>query len=125
MRYNMASAARHRLHERQVRVAADHLRPHPRQHSALSQQQNKELCYNNMKRIRTRVTQTQERAGITNEDHVQAEMTPTTADQTALATADPAALCLYKVYSDFNRIIKDDNGQSPLYKTSVNQPLAF
>ena len=38
------------------------------------------------------MTKTLEWTGITNKDNVQAEMTLTTVDQTAVATGDPAAL---------------------------------
>ena len=92
MRFNKESAAIHRVHEIKVMVAAEHLRPQLRQYSPPSQQLNKELRHNNKKEIRTQVTKTLERTGITNKDNVQAEMTLTTVDQTAPATVDPAAL---------------------------------
>ena len=92
IRFNKELAAIRRLHKVRVRVAAEHLRPQPRQHSLLSQQPNKRPLHNNKKEIRTRMMKTQERIGITNKDNVQAEMTMTKVDQTALATVDPAAL---------------------------------
>ena len=74
-----------------IRVAAEHLKPLSKQHSPLSQQTNKGPRHNN-KNIRTRLTKTLERTGITNKDNVQAKITLTLADQTALAIVDPAAL---------------------------------
>ena len=91
IRFNKESAAIHRLYKIRVRVVAEHLRPQPRQHSPPSQQSKMGPHYNNKKEIRTQVIKTLERTGITNKDNVQAEMTLTTVDQTALTTADPAA----------------------------------
>ena len=78
IRFNKESAAIHRLHEIKARVAAEHLRPQPEQHSLLSQQLNKGPRRNNKNEIKTRVIKIQERRGITNKDKVLAEMTPTT-----------------------------------------------
>ena len=69
-----------------ARVVAEHLRPQLRQYSVPSQQQNKGSCHNNIKAIRTWVTKTQERTGITNKYNILAEMTLTTMDDTALVT---------------------------------------
>ena len=85
-------AAIHRLHQIKVRVAAEHLRPQPRQQSPLSQQPNKEPCHNNKKERRTLVIKTKERTEISNKDNIQAEMTPTILDQTVLRRVDIAAL---------------------------------
>ena len=92
IQFNKELAAIHRFHEIKVRVPAEHIRPQPRLHLLPSQQLKKRPRYNNQKEIRTRVIKTLERTGISNKDHVQAEMTLTTMDQAALATADPAAL---------------------------------
>ena len=90
--FNKESAAIYRLHAIMVRVAAEDCRPQPTQHSPLSKIPNKKPRYNYKQEIRTQVIKIQERTGITNKDNVQAEMTLTTVEQTALATADPAAL---------------------------------
>ena len=76
-----------KLHEINVRVVAEHIRPKPRQHSPPSEQPNKGPRYNQKKEIRTWVAKTQERTGITNKDNGQAEITWTTVDQTLLGAS--------------------------------------
>ena len=92
IRFYQERAAIRKLHEIEVRVAAEHLRPQPTQHSLVSQQPNKGPHHNNKKEITTGVIKIEDRTGITNKDNVRVEMTLTTVDQTALATVDPAAL---------------------------------
>ena len=81
-----------KVHEIKVRVAVEHLRPQPKQHSPLRQQPKKGPHHNNKKEMRTKVIKTLERTAITNKDNVEAEMSQTTADQAALAIVDPVVL---------------------------------
>ena len=123
--FNKESAAISRLHEIRVKVAVEHLRSKPRQHSPPSQQQNKGTCDNNKKEIRTWATTTHKRTEITTKDNVQAEMSMTTVDQTARVTADPVTLCQLGVFCDCETKLNKNNAQSLLNKKSGNHSLAY
>ena len=123
--FNKESAALSRLHEIKVRVAAEHLRPLARQHSPPSQQPNKRPRHNNKKEIRTRVTKTIERTGISNKDNVQTEMNMTIADPIALGIVDRVALRQHDTFFSLETTINGDNALSPLNRNSGNRPLVY
>ena len=114
----------HRLHEIKVMVVAEHSRPQLRLHAPAGQQLNKGPRRNNKKEIRTCMIKTQERIEIINKDHMQAEITLMTVDQTALATVHSAALRQQKAFSSHERRINKDSTQCLLNRNSRNRPLA-
>ena len=71
------------------------------------------------------MTKTLETIGITNQDNEQPEMTLTTVDQTAVATAELAAVRWQKAFSCHGTTINEDHEESQLNRNSVNQPLVY
>ena len=122
---NKESAAIRRLHEIKVRVAAEYLRPQPRQHVLPSQQPKKGPRHNNEKELRTPLIKTPERTGVTNKHNVQSEMTLMTVDQRALVTADPAALRHQQAFFGHATTINEHNAQSLLHRNSGNRLLVY